>query len=141
MINPSKLNNIFKEKWSKHSRAAQLRKYERNKAHYDRINPYRDKSYDFSDAQSYRDDKGGLVGSKEGKWDNTQPEHINMVDSSAIDNVFYDPQSKDLNVKFRNGKKTYTFPGVPEEVVEGWRGSPSKGRYYHSNIKQYSINN
>ena len=93
----------------------------------------RDKSLDIDNAQSYRTDTGAIV-NKFG-----DQEHINMVDSTCIDSVHYDKKRKEATIKFRNGDGTgYVFPNVPEEVIKGMHGAPSKGRYYHRNIKQYS---
>lgn len=85
-------------------------------------------------AYSYRDDDGNIVKSF------GDQEHINMVNSSCIDNIEYNRETGDTFVKFRNNNKEYLFPDVPEDVVDGIKSAPSKGKYYHANIKQYSTN-
>ena len=95
---------------------------------------FRDKSSDIEDAQSYRDDNGDIVKNF------SDQEHINMVDSTAIDSVKYNKKTGDATVTFRNSSKGYVFPNVPQDVIDGMKGQPSKGRYYHKAIKPYSTN-
>lgn len=96
---------------------------------------FRDKSSDIKNAQSYRDDNGDIVKNF------GDQEHINMVDSTAIDNVKYNKKTGEATITFRNSDKGYVFPDVPQDVIDGMKGQPSKGRYYHNHIKQYSVNN
>ena len=95
---------------------------------------FRDKSEDIKDAQSYRDEEGNIVD------DFSKQEHINMVDSSAINNVKYDKNTGDATVTFKTSNKEYVYPNVPENVIKHWHMAPSKGRYFHRNVKQYSTN-
>lgn len=107
----------------------------------DKINDLtRDKSFDIKDASSYRSEEGNMVGSAEGQWDNTQPEHLNMIDSTAIQDLKYNPKTGDCDIRFRKGKKTYRYPDVPQDIIENMKGTPSKGRYFNYYIKPYSIN-
>ena len=61
------------------------------------------------------------------------------VDSTAIDHVTYNPETENLGVSFRsNPSKVYDFPGVPESLVSRFINAPSKGTFYHKQIKKYS---
>jgi hypothetical protein len=55
------------------------------------------------------------------------------VESSMIQAVGYDPESKELEVLFDSGK-TYRYTGVPQEEYEGLLKAESKGRYMRGYI-------
>ncbi|EGO2798176.1 TPA: KTSC domain-containing protein [Enterococcus faecalis] len=57
------------------------------------------------------------------------------VSSSNMVAAGYDSSSQELTVQFQNG--AYTHLGVPQYVYDGLMSSPSKGSYYHQNIKRY----
>ena len=61
------------------------------------------------------------------------------VSSTAIDHVTYNPETENLGVSFKsNPSKVYDFPGVPEALVDRFINAPSKGTFYHNQIKKYS---
>lgn len=62
------------------------------------------------------------------------------MDSSAINQIAYDPETKVLKVTFQSGG-TYDYFGVPQKVVKDWLAAESAGRYFHKHVKQYSSNN
>ncbi len=55
------------------------------------------------------------------------------VQSSNIDSVGYDEETKTLVIKFHNG--TYNYSGVPKQVFLSLLHAPSKGGYHHDFIK------
>jgi hypothetical protein len=55
------------------------------------------------------------------------------VDSSMIQAVGYDPQTRVLEVVFTSGR-TYCYEGVPPEVYQGLMAADSKGRYMRAEI-------
>jgi len=55
------------------------------------------------------------------------------VDSSMIDSVGYDKDTKELEVGFNSGK-VYVYQGVPIEEYEGLLAAGSKGQYMLGNI-------
>ena len=65
--------------------------------------------------------------------------HKERISSTAIDNINYNPKSRDLLVQFKGNSKKYLFPKVPEDVVRDWLKASSKGRFYNRNVKQYSV--
>jgi hypothetical protein len=54
------------------------------------------------------------------------------VDSSNLSSVGY--ENGTLYISFNNGG-TYYYTGVPEFVFEDLLNAPSKGKYFHANIK------
>ena len=62
------------------------------------------------------------------------------MDSSAIDEITYDTETKLLRVTFKSGG-TYEYYEVPKKLITNWLKAESAGRYFHKYIKQYSINN
>ncbi len=56
------------------------------------------------------------------------------VNSSAIAAAGYDPPSKMMKIKFKQGK-TYDFCRVPQSVFDGLLSASSKGSYYDSHIR------
>ena len=61
------------------------------------------------------------------------------VSSTAIDDIEYDPTKEIARVKFTSGDKYYSFPNMPQEEISRWLRAPSKGKYYHAAIKDYSV--
>lgn len=58
------------------------------------------------------------------------------VESTAIQQVGYDPQTQELQVQFKGGDGTvYSYPNVPEGDVEQFLNAPSKGRDMAYHIK------
>ena len=56
------------------------------------------------------------------------------VNSDAISAVGYDPVSRRMKVKFKQGK-TYDFCNVPERIFNGLLSAGSKGAYYNDHIR------
>lgn len=56
------------------------------------------------------------------------------VSSSAISAVGYDPETRRMQIRFKQGG-TYTFCRVPQHVFEGLLASGSKGAYYDRHIR------
>lgn len=56
------------------------------------------------------------------------------VNSSAMNAVGYDPQTKRMKIQFTQGK-TYDFCNVPQYIFEGLLSASSKGSYYNDHIR------
>ena len=56
------------------------------------------------------------------------------VSSSNLASVGYDSDSQILEIEFNHGG-VYQYAGVPEGEYEGLMCADSKGKYFHSNIK------
>jgi len=56
------------------------------------------------------------------------------VESSNIESIGYDEESKTLIVEFKSGS-TYSYIGVPSIVFKKMLESDSKGRFLNNNIK------
>lgn len=54
--------------------------------------------------------------------------------SSLIDEVRYDMESKKLTIIFGNGGE-YEYDSVPYPIYLGLKGAPSTGSYFHSHVK------
>jgi KTSC domain len=54
--------------------------------------------------------------------------------SSNLDGGAYDPDTKMLIIRFKNGGE-YSYSNVPEDVVEGLKSAGSPGRYFAAYIK------
>lgn len=67
--------------------------------------------------------------------ENDERSYVENVDSTAIQQVGYDPETKELQVKFVGGDKVYSYPNVPEEDIEQFLNAPSKGRDMAYHIK------
>lgn len=59
---------------------------------------------------------------------------MKQVNSSMISEVGYDPNTKDLEIVFKSGKK-YVYNGVDLCVYEGLIKADSIGQYFHSFIR------
>lgn len=57
------------------------------------------------------------------------------VNSTAIDLISYDPDTKALGIAYKGGTKEYIFPNVPKEEFEALMRAPSKGKYVQFVIK------
>lgn len=60
------------------------------------------------------------------------------VESSAINEVSYDKETKILRIQFKHGAE-YDYPDVPEYEFKNLVCAPSIGRYYNTNIKKYAV--
>jgi hypothetical protein len=56
------------------------------------------------------------------------------VQSSNIDSIGYDPEENILQIKFNSGG-IYNYHNVPRRVYTTLLAAPSKGKYFHSDIK------
>ena len=62
-----------------------------------------------------------------------------IVESSAIQGINYNSESKMLQITFNsNWDKSYDYPDVPLDKVTGFLAADSKGKYYHAHLKQYA---
>lgn len=57
------------------------------------------------------------------------------VESSSIDSVGYDPDTRRLFVRFLESGNAYVYSEVPERVFNDLLASNSKGRYFNEMIK------
>lgn len=57
-----------------------------------------------------------------------------IAGSSTIDAVGYDPDSRELTVRFHSGG-TYLFFDVPEDKHQNLITADSVGRYFHRHIR------
>ena len=55
------------------------------------------------------------------------------VDSSMIDAVGYDPETRQMAVQFKGGK-TYTYHDVDQSAHEAFVASDSIGKHFHQNV-------
>ena len=65
---------------------------------------------------------------------------MTFVDSSNIEAIGYDDDSRELHVRFLTGE-TYLYSEVPREVFDAMLDAPSKGSFLNRQIKgvyQYS---
>lgn len=72
------------------------------------------------------------------KGGNRKANEVAQVDSSAVDKINYNPETKDLNVTYAGSSKEYLYPDVPKKVVQAFLMSPSKGTFANKVISQYS---
>ena len=66
---------------------------------------------------------------------------MHYVDSSNIEAIGYDPESRELHVRFLRSGDTYVYSDVEEGVFEELMQADSKGSYLNRRIKgsyQYS---
>ena len=103
------------------------------------------KKISFSDAQSqrYNINKERYIpgDTRDSNKANDKMEDVSVdnISSTAIDSMDYNPKTEVMNIKFRNNNKTYAYPNVPEDAIEGFMDAGSKGRYYNNQLKQYSV--
>jgi len=60
--------------------------------------------------------------------------YMTYVRSRAITAIGYDPQTKRLRIKFKQGS-IYNFCNVPEHVFNGLMNAASKGTFYNDHIR------
>ena len=58
------------------------------------------------------------------------------IDSSFIDAIAYFESAAILEVRMKNGR-IYTFMGIPQNIVEEFLHSSSKGAYFNKVLRQY----
>lgn len=59
---------------------------------------------------------------------------MKVVNSSNIESIDYNPESKTLSVKFKNGG-SYQYHEVSPEAYQGLESAESIGKHLHSHIK------
>jgi hypothetical protein len=62
-----------------------------------------------------------------------------IKNSSCIKQFTYDSETKVLNITFKNNPVVYDYPDVPQEDVNGFISSESKGKYFNRVIKKYGV--
>ena len=60
---------------------------------------------------------------------------MTYVQSSAIEQVSYDPDAQTLIATFRESGRTYVYDEVPEEVYDGLLFADSLGTYFNAHIR------
>ena len=61
------------------------------------------------------------------------------VQSSNLRSVGYDPDSKNLEVEFKEGR-IYSYNNVPKDIFEGLINAASKGKFFSHYIRdRFSI--
>lgn len=68
------------------------------------------------------------------KFDSTTHSVV-TVQSSFIQTVGYDPGKRTATVQFRSGS-VYEYRCVHPTTITRWLKAPSKGRYFHRNIRR-----
>ena len=56
------------------------------------------------------------------------------VDSSNLSMIKYDEETRTLEIEFHGGRR-YQYFEVPPRVFENLKTAPSKGKYFHENIR------
>jgi hypothetical protein len=57
------------------------------------------------------------------------------VQSSALEQVFYDQETHTLRATFRENHRTYVYEDVPQEIYDGLIFADSLGRYFNAYIR------
>jgi hypothetical protein len=60
---------------------------------------------------------------------------MTYVQSSALEQISYDPCSQTLRATFRDCGRTYAYDDVPEEVYDGLLFADSLGAYFNAHIR------
>ena len=55
-------------------------------------------------------------------------------DSSCLKSATYDPETRRLVVTFVRGPNSYTYYGLPRNIVDGLVNAPSSGTYFRARI-------
>lgn len=87
----------------------------------------------------YKNDKG-TAQDQSNKWSkrskrNQRPDFVDSFESSNIDALAYDPDKKQMWVRFK-GNDVYTYYDVPLTIYRGFWTAASKGRYFHQKIRK-----
>ena len=64
----------------------------------------------------------------------TREERSGRVISSVLGQVKHNEASRELDIRFVNGK-TYRYSNVPQEVYQALMTAPSKGAFYNAEIR------
>ena len=64
---------------------------------------------------------------------------LNMVyvQSTALEQVAYDPKAHVLRAKFRESGRTYAYHDVPQELYDGLLFAESLGAYFNTHIRDH----
>jgi hypothetical protein len=57
------------------------------------------------------------------------------VQSTALEQVGYDPDRRCLRAKFRDSGRTYVYSEVPQEVYDSLLFAESVGTFFNENIR------
>ncbi len=60
---------------------------------------------------------------------------MHFVDSSNVESIGYDPDTRELHVSFLKTGRTYVYYNVDEWVFDEFIQTDSKGSYLGNNIK------
>ena len=60
---------------------------------------------------------------------------MTSVESSLLDKVGYDPETKTLVIQMNNSSDRYVYSDVPQAVYDNLMDAPSKGSFYVKKIK------
>jgi hypothetical protein len=60
---------------------------------------------------------------------------MTYVQSSAIEQLSYDPRAHTLCATFRDSGRTYVYDEVPEDVYDGLLFADSLGAYFNAHIR------
>lgn len=62
------------------------------------------------------------------------------VESAAVDSLEYNSETEVMTIRFKNNKdKKYDYYNVPLREIIGFMEADSKGRYFHHNLRKYSV--
>lgn len=67
---------------------------------------------------------------------NQNIEVFNEFESSNIEEISYSYPNSTLYVKFKEGAK-YEYKNIPENLFQSFKIAPSKGVFFHRNIKPF----
>lgn len=59
------------------------------------------------------------------------------VQSSLLDKVGYDPETKTLTIQMNNSSDVYCYEDVPQSVYDNLMAADSKGAFYVKQIKRH----
>ena len=57
------------------------------------------------------------------------------VQSTAIEQLGYDPGQKVLRATFRGSGKTYAYQGVPQDIYDALLFADSLGAYFNAHVR------
>ncbi|MFO1247417.1 MAG: KTSC domain-containing protein, partial [Alphaproteobacteria bacterium] len=60
---------------------------------------------------------------------------MTYVQSSALEQISYDPEGHTLCATFRDSGRTYIYEDVPEEIYDSLIFSDSLGAYFNAHIR------
>lgn len=69
------------------------------------------------------------------KLQKENPMEWHPVDSSQIQSVAHDPETKTLHVKFHHGDSIYQYTGVTPEIFANLKGAESVGKHFNAHIR------